>query len=65
MAEWLTFHRYEHALFLNFSNFLNPIFFAIYILRCLQLLMISPDVMENIASIRAFVMKLSATNAQV
>jgi hypothetical protein len=28
-----------------------------------QLLMISPDVMEKIASIRAFVLKLSASNA--
>jgi hypothetical protein len=30
-----------------------------------QLLMISPDVMENIASIRAFVLKLSANNVHV
>jgi hypothetical protein len=29
-----------------------------------QLLMISPDVMENISSIRAFVMKISSKNAE-
>ncbi len=69
---WYARNVYSHDTDLRVNNLIHddsiaPRFFWYrFLVRVdAQLLMISPDVMENIASIRAFVLKLSANNVQV